>query len=58
LIDEAGWRELTIREALSLFCEREITRKDEGALRWVSGWRASRSCAISTASTLRLSLDR
>ena len=29
LIDEAGRRELTIREALSLFCEREITRKDE-----------------------------
>jgi len=29
LIDEAGRRELTIREALSLFCEREIGRKDE-----------------------------
>ena len=29
LIDEAGHRELTIREALSLFCEREIARKDE-----------------------------
>ena len=29
LIDEAGRRELTIREALSLFCEREINRKDE-----------------------------
>jgi len=29
LIDEAGGRELTIREALSLFCEREIARKDE-----------------------------
>jgi len=29
LIDEAGRRELTIREALSLFCEREIARKDE-----------------------------
>ena len=26
LIDEAGRRELTIREALSLFCEREIAR--------------------------------
>ena len=29
LIDEAGRRELTIREALSLFGEREIARKDE-----------------------------
>ena len=29
LIDEAGRRELTIREALFLFCEREIARKDE-----------------------------
>src|SRR6516165_8456240 len=29
LIDEAGRRELTIREALSLFCAREIARKDE-----------------------------
>ena len=29
LIDEAGRRELTVREALSLFCEREIARKDE-----------------------------
>ena len=29
LIDEAARRELTIREALSLFCEREIARKDE-----------------------------
>jgi len=29
LIDEAGRRELTIREALSLFCERQIGRKDE-----------------------------
>jgi DNA replication protein DnaC len=28
-IDEAGRRELTIREALSLFCEREIARKDK-----------------------------
>ena len=28
LIDEAGGRELTIREALTLFCEREIARKD------------------------------
>ena len=29
LIDEAGRRELTIREALTLFCEREIVRKDQ-----------------------------
>ena len=29
LIDEAGGGELTVREALSLFCEREIARKDE-----------------------------
>jgi hypothetical protein len=29
LVDEAARRELTIREVLSLFCEREIARKDE-----------------------------
>src|SRR5260370_42420103 len=29
LIDEAARRELTIREALALFCEREIARKNE-----------------------------
>jgi len=29
LVDEAVQRDLTIREALSLFCEREISRKDE-----------------------------
>jgi DNA replication protein DnaC len=29
LVDEAARRELTIREALGLFCEREIARKDE-----------------------------
>ena len=29
LVDEAARRELTIREALALFCEREIARKDE-----------------------------
>src|SRR4051794_18548709 len=28
-LDEAGRRELTIREALGMFCEREIARKDE-----------------------------
>ena len=27
LVDEAARRELTLREALSLFCEREIARK-------------------------------
>jgi DNA replication protein DnaC/transposase len=29
LIDEAGRRELTIREALTLFCEREVARRDQ-----------------------------
>ena len=29
LIDEAGRRELTIRDALALFCEREISRRDQ-----------------------------
>ncbi len=29
LLNEAGRRELTIREALTLFCEREIARKDQ-----------------------------
>jgi DNA replication protein DnaC len=29
LIDEAGRREMTIREALTLFCEREIARRDQ-----------------------------
>ena len=29
LLDEAGRGELTIREALTLFCEREIARKDQ-----------------------------
>jgi hypothetical protein len=29
LIDEASRRELTIREALALFCEREIARRDQ-----------------------------
>jgi DNA replication protein DnaC len=29
LVDETARRELTIREALSFFCEREIARKDE-----------------------------
>src|ERR1700748_2377639 len=29
LIDEAGRRDLTIRDALSLFCEREIARRDQ-----------------------------
>jgi hypothetical protein len=52
LIDEAGRRELTIREALSLFCEREIARKDERRIEMSVGWHASLSCAISTASTL------
>lgn len=29
LIDEAGRRELTIRESRALFCEREIARRDQ-----------------------------
>ena len=29
LLDEAGRRELTIREALTMLCEREIARKDQ-----------------------------
>ena len=29
LLDEAGRRDLTIREALTFFCEREIARKDQ-----------------------------
>jgi len=29
LIDEAGRRELTIRDALAMFCEREIGRRDQ-----------------------------
>src|SRR6185312_15061189 len=29
LIDEAGRRDLTIRDALALFCEREIARRDQ-----------------------------
>jgi DNA replication protein DnaC len=29
LIDEAGRRELTIRDSLTLFCEREIARRDQ-----------------------------
>ena len=33
LVDEAGRRELTIRKALALFCEREIARKTSGGSR-------------------------
>src|ERR1700712_2002904 len=29
LIDEAGRRDMTIRDALALFCEREIARRDQ-----------------------------
>jgi DNA replication protein DnaC len=29
LIDEAGRRDLTVREALTLFCEREVARRDQ-----------------------------
>jgi len=37
LIDEAGRRELTIREALALFCEREIARKDQRRIEMAMG---------------------
>src|SRR5437016_3713483 len=37
LVDEAARRELTIREALSLFCEREIARKDERRIEMGTG---------------------
>ncbi|HUB14106.1 MAG TPA: IS21-like element helper ATPase IstB [Acetobacteraceae bacterium] len=37
LIDEAARRELTIREAVSLFCEREIARKDERRIEMSTG---------------------
>src|SRR5947209_9089901 len=52
LVDEATRRELTIREALSLFCEREIARNDERRIEMSLGLARSPSCAISTASTL------
>lgn len=29
LIDEAGRRDMTIRDALALFCDREIARRDQ-----------------------------
>lgn len=37
LIDEAAQNELTTREALSLFCEREIARKDERRIEMATG---------------------
>jgi hypothetical protein len=55
LIDEAGRREMTIREALTLFCEREIGRRDQrridmsfGLARFpfVRGWVRLRRAAI------------
>jgi len=51
LVDEAGRRELTIREALGMFCEREIARKDERRIEMSIGLARSPSSAISTAST-------
>ena len=44
LIDEAGRRELTIREALSLFCEREIARKNERRIEMGVGWECPDLC--------------
>ena len=37
LIDEAGRRELTIREALTLFCEREVARRDQRRIEMAFG---------------------
>jgi DNA replication protein DnaC len=37
LIDEAAQRELTTREALQMFCEREIARKDERRIEMATG---------------------
>jgi DNA replication protein DnaC len=48
LVDEAGRRELTIREALSLFCEREIARKDERRIEMSVKLARFHSCATST----------
>ncbi len=37
LIDEAGRRDLTIREALTLFCEREVARRDQRRIEMAFG---------------------
>lgn len=37
LLDEVGRRDLTIREALTLFCEREIARKDQRRIEMAFG---------------------
>ncbi|WP_048435748.1 ATP-binding protein, partial [Methylobacterium platani] len=37
LIDEAGRRELTIQEALTLFCEREVARRDQRRIEMAFG---------------------
>jgi DNA replication protein DnaC len=37
LVDEAARGELTVREAMSLFCEREIARKDERRIEMTIG---------------------
>jgi hypothetical protein len=42
LIDEAGRRELTIRDALALFCEREIARAVHRQRRGSAAARAAR----------------
>jgi DNA replication protein DnaC len=51
LIDEAGRRDLTIRDALALFCEREIARRDQRRIDMGFGLARFRSCATSPAST-------
>jgi len=52
LLDEAGRRELTIREAPTLFCEREIARKDQRRIEMSFGlarFPFSRDLAASTS---------
>ncbi len=55
LIDEAGRRELTIREALTMFCEREVARRDQRRIDMDMGSPASPLHATSRASTSALS---
>lgn len=51
LIDEAGRRELTIREALTLFCEREVSRRDQRRIEMSFGLARFPYVVISPAST-------
>ena len=54
LIDEAGRRELTIREALTLFCEREVARRDQ---RRIQHSRSIRAVHLSMNRSIRM-IDR